>query len=228
MWYNVVTKSPRADVNSRGRDTLNWRFSMYPHSTTNPAPLCACGCGQFTIWRVRKNGWNTYIHGHQSRRPVEDRFWEKVDKNGPIPDHCPERGPCWIWMGSRKDFGYGDFARDGRLWLAHRVSWEIHYGPVPDGIQVCHQCDNPSCVRPDHLFLGTQTDNVQDCLSKGRHRTVHGENAHSCRLTTAHVLEARRLYSAGGFTKLGLSKQFGISRTAMRNIIDRKRWCHLN
>lgn len=94
-------------------------------------------------------------------KPIAERFWPKVDKSG----------ECWVWTASRDRTGYGKFGRGGgkRGWTkASRVSWEIHFGPVPDGLWVLHRCDNPPCVRPDHLFLGTCGDNNRDTASKGR------------------------------------------------------------
>lgn len=94
---------------------------------------------------------------------VEERFLEKVRK---------VTNRCWLWTGGkgkRKDgLMSGRFWMDGKLWMASRASWELHYGPIPDGLCVCHHCDNPLCVRPDHLFLGTQKDNMQDASRKGR------------------------------------------------------------
>ena len=75
---------------------------------------------------------------------------------------------CWIWMGYLNSGGYGSFYVDGQLRSAHRVSWELHYGPIPEGLNVCHHCDVPGCVNPDHLFVGTQKDNIRDALNKGR------------------------------------------------------------
>jgi hypothetical protein len=94
-------------------------------------------------------------------RPLEDRFWEKVRKG---PD-------CWVWVGAVSAPG-----QHGRIWVAEerrkviasRVSWTMHNGPIPDGMEVCHRCDNPPCVRPDHLFLGTHRANMRDASDKGR------------------------------------------------------------
>lgn len=98
-------------------------------------------------------------------RPLDERLWEKVVKD-PSPDGC------WIFMGAKSSFGHGIIANaDGTRWRAHRLSWELTNGPIPDGMLVLHHCDVPPCVRPDHLFLGTQTDNMSDCVSKGRHYT---------------------------------------------------------
>lgn len=82
------------------------------------------------------------------------RFWSKVD----VPDHVQ----CWEWKGARLPDGYGQFWLDGRIVRAHRFSYEAHYGPIPDGLHVMHACDNPSCVRPDHLRTGTVADNNAD------------------------------------------------------------------
>lgn len=95
----------------------------------------------------------------------EERFWKYV-LIGP---------KCWIWTGKPGSGGYGRINRggcNGRNVRAHRASWEIHYGKIPDGMWVLHTCDNPLCVRPDHLFLGTHTDNMHDCIRKNRHRAA--------------------------------------------------------
>lgn len=104
---------------------------------------------------------------------MSQRFWQKVDKAGPVPEHCPELGPCWIWTGARLPAGYGRIANSEpagpRVLNAHRVSWEMAHGSIPDGSHVLHRCDVPRCVRPDHLFLGDQAANVADMVAKGRH-----------------------------------------------------------
>lgn len=100
------------------------------------------------------------------RPPLNERFWAKVNKaTGLGPD-----GECWEWTGHLMKFGYGVVRADGKVRKAHRVSYALNNGPVPDDMMVCHRCDNPSCVRPDHLFLGTQQDNMDDRMAKGRYR----------------------------------------------------------
>ena len=105
-------------------------------------------------------------------KPVHERFWPKVNKNGPIPTTNPDLGPCWLWTANTNGkYGLlGSTKNRDRSDYAHRISWEMHYGPIPDGMCVCHHCDTPLCVRPDHLFLGTTQDNLADCGKKGRRR----------------------------------------------------------
>ena len=97
-------------------------------------------------------------------RVVEERFLAKVTKTE----------TCWVWEGAKRKYGYGKMvARDGGRIVqmtAHRVSWELHFGQIPQGFNVLHKCDNPCCVNPEHLFLGTQADNVRDMVDKKRHR----------------------------------------------------------
>ena len=129
---------------------------------------CECDCGKH---HVAAAGAMRYGHVHScgcavGRRaiPVEDRFWSKVRK--------ADGDGCWEWMGARVKTGYGQIGRSRtrQLIATHRLSWELYRGAIPSGLCVCHRCDNPRCVRPDHLFLGTQADNIHDMVAKGRHR----------------------------------------------------------
>lgn len=98
------------------------------------------------------------------------KFWARVDKT---PGLGPE-GTCWQWTKGPKN-GYGQVWWGGRLQLVHRVCWELSYGPIPEGMLVCHRCDNPPCVRPSHLFLGTHGDNARDAWAKGRASLLKGQ-----------------------------------------------------
>jgi hypothetical protein len=103
---------------------------------------------------------NRHCQNQDKFRPPEVRFWEKVEKGD----------GCWLWTAATNQQGYGRFSVDrvGTLWLAHHFAWVLAYGDIPDGLWVLHHCDTPACVRPDHLWLGTVTDNVRDMIAKGR------------------------------------------------------------
>ena len=148
-----------------------------------PIGLCQCGCGQKTsivpkAIPVRGYAKGQYFrfapnhNGHKKTpRPLSERFWSKVNKNGTIPPHCPNIGECWLWTGHIIVGGYGRLSvGHGIQEFAHRLSYMLHYGNIPNGCFVCHRCDNPPCVRPDHLFIGTHTDNMRDMIAKGRKR----------------------------------------------------------
>lgn len=105
-----------------------------------------------------------------SRGISSEGFWAKVNKEGPIPERMPEIGPCWVWTGSRDKDGYGTYggAKVGTR-KVHRQSWQMHFGALPeDKPNVLHHCDNPPCVRPDHLWVGTNADNSRDMVNKNR------------------------------------------------------------
>lgn len=113
-------------------------------------------------------------HYAYRRKPeqIAERFWARVNKNGPIPAHRPELGPCWVWTASKYKNGYGRFQFHNRVVGTHRVAWILTHGPLSDGYETCHHCDNPACVRPDHLFVGTSSDNAQDRERKGRGKSA--------------------------------------------------------
>jgi hypothetical protein len=149
-------------------------------------------------------------------RPIEVRFSEKVWRTE----------GCWIWCGSQIAFGHGRIGHNGRVTYAHRVSWELYRGPIPMGLCVCHKCDVPQCVNPDHLFLGTHTDNMRDMASKGRTGVHRGEsNAHHS-LTSIDVRFIRH-WSEVGFAGAEIGNAFGIAKTTANRIIARRAWAHI-
>jgi len=138
---------------------------------------------------------------------------------------------CWLWEGAIfKRTGYGQMRMNKKIFLAHRIAWELHRGPIPQGegyhgICVCHRCDNPFCVNPDHLFLGTHTDNMQDKANKGRTRPGDkGSKCHLSSLTEEQVLSIRK---ETGRTYTDIAKDYGVTRTAISSIIRRKQWKHI-
>lgn len=144
-----------------------------------------------------------------------ERFWANVNKDGPVAR--PELGSCWVWLGYRRNGQHGSIRFRDRILYAHRISFAVHFGTLPLEKVVCHHCDVPSCVRPDHLFLGTQLDNIADMRAKGRgcdppvHRGLANANAH---LTDAEVAELRSR-KAGGETQRALAKAFGVSQSTV-------------
>jgi hypothetical protein len=147
-----------------------------------------------------------------------ERFWAKVKKTD----------ICWTWKGSRNGDGYGHFFFNGRVMLAHRVVWTMANGAIPDGLQVLHKCDNPPCVRPDHLFLGTQLDNLADMEKKGRRDWSKGETCHDARLTEQQVIEIRDSSHPHDtqFCKMAAEK-YKVTPSHIRAIITGKKWKYL-
>jgi hypothetical protein len=129
---------------------------------------------------------------------------------------------CMEWTrGINKRHGYGYLSFKNKKQRAHRVSYELSFGPIPEGMHVCHKCDNRRCINPDHLFLGTDLDNVRDCVSKGRHAT--GAGMGTSKLTDEQVLAIR------GDTRIHrvIAEEYGISRSLVGLIHNRKAWKHL-
>lgn len=146
---------------------------------------------------------------------IEQRFWAKVNK-------LDGDNACWEWTRATANFGYGAFmVHTGRLEKAHRYSYEMAHGPIPKGACVLHKCDNPKCVRPDHLWLGTRADNNDDMAKKER----HGRN----KLTPEQVREARRAYAAKEekCSVRSLANRFGVTSNAMYLALIKKTFKHV-
>lgn len=153
-------------------------------------------------------------------RPIEERFWEKVDKRGP--------DDCWTWKASQVgDTGYGQFRQGKTMRRAHRVAYELCHGTRLGQEKVLHTCDNPICVNPAHLLLGTCADNSSDMVSKGRHS--YGENRPLSKLTDADVEEIREVYTPrcpiNG--RLGLSRRYKVSPKTIQRAVKRVCWKHV-
>lgn len=154
---------------------------------------------------------------------LEERFWNKVNKNGPTIAHIDT--PCWVWMAHCNISGHGRFSVNGKLGLAHRVSWLIHYGEFDNALDVLHKCDNPSCINPDHLFLGTHKDNMVDMVNKGRNVVFAGEASRTAKLTEAQVKEIKN--KSTFTTQTQLAKDYGVSQAAIWYILNGRNWKHL-
>ncbi len=158
-----------------------------------------------------------------STKSLADRFWAKVKKTD----------GCWLWIGCRDSKGYGQMSGGSRgapKVKAHRASWILCHGKIPESLCVRHKCDNPQCVRPDHLELGTLLDNNHDTVKRGRHvfqkqpeKHAQGEQVHGAKLTKELVIKIRKL-RADGWTQTRLAADFGVSQAAIWSILAGKTW----
>ncbi len=210
------------------------RGKTFHNEGPNPSGMCMCGCGQpapiatcTTKSRGNVQGKPVrFIHNHDKLvgPSLEERFWAKVAKLGP--------NDCWDWRGSENGHGYGHTrtVTNGVVKdvYAHRLSYEIHNGPIPEGMFVCHRCDNPRCVNPSHLFLGTAKDNVHDMICKGRNNRVpvKGVDCGTSKLTEEQVSAIRRRYACGE-RQVDLAADFSIGQSTVSAIVIRKTWKHI-
>ena len=152
-------------------------------------------------------------------KSITDRFWNRVDKTA----------LCWNWKTTRSD-GYGHIrAENNKKILAHRLSWVMHNGDIPDKLCVLHKCDNPSCVNPSHLFLGTHADNMADMATKkrGKSHSLVGSKLWTSKLTESQVLWIR-MWSGIKYSQQSIADAYGISQATISKIILRKTWKHVS
>ena len=147
---------------------------------------------------------------------TEKRFWSRVNKET----------ECWNWTGYFVGNRYGRIKLNGKVHRAHRMSWIIHNGEIPTGMCVLHKCDNPSCVNPDHLFIGTRADNMADMDAKGRRANFKGANNGNSKLTEAKVREIR-MWSELGYLQKRIATAYGVSKVNVSAIKHRRSWKHV-
>lgn len=201
------------------------------HDSTQEIPYgyCHCGCGQKTKLRQfddPRNGYSKgdpmrFVRNHDKRirpKPIYDarQFWSRVDKRGP--------DDCWEWQGPKSRGGYG-FDRDARHFdehLMHRVAYIYANGQIPNGLHICHHCDNRICCNPNHLFAGTNQDNIADKVAKSRQ--PRGKAHGIAKLTEEQVIEIRKRYAQGGIYMRELGEQYGVKYATISAIIRRENW----
>ena len=205
---------------------------MTEHTThETPYGYCLCGCGQKTNISAKNNTKRGYVKGKpfpfivghadklRAKRTLESRFWERVTPGAP--------DECWLWP-VPPSHTYGRIRseqyRGGKNVPTHRLSWEIHFGPIPDGMIVCHKCDTPACVNPAHLFLGTTADNMKDREEKGRHGFY--DQSVLSPLSSEQVVDIRQRH-AQGETQSALAREYGVCLNTVHKIVHRRSWRHV-
>lgn len=164
------------------------------------------GRGRVLVTKILKANNLKYIHTHIEVDKVS-LFWSKLNKNSP--------NGCWEWTGYRDKKGYGEFRIFGDNYRTHRVAYLLTNGEIPNEMFVCHKCDNPPCCNPDHLFLGTNQDNMIDCILKERKPNI--------KLTPALVKEIRAEFS-NGIDRIALMEKYKISRTTLNSTLRGEKW----
>jgi len=179
--------------------------------------LCA---HHYHQWRTGRPGISA---GPMTRRPIGLTWAEAFEL---VPKIVTASG-CSEWQGHKSQYGYGIiqskvYGSTG----AHRVAYAIAHGPIPHDVHVCHRCDNPPCVNPDHLFLGRDKENVADMIQKLRHS--YGEDSYHHRLTETEAIEILQRYAAGGIGRPQLGREYGVSASCIQGLTERRTWKHLD
>jgi hypothetical protein len=168
-----------------------------------------------------ENSGKTYVF---SGKEVK-RFWSYVDKNGPIPNHCPELGPCWIWIGFCRDNGYGQCSINGHCYKAHRVAFVISGGIFSNGYSVLHSCHNRKCCNPAHLKSGTHLDNMEDMVKSGRNKNRMVAEQKKPILSKDAVFEIKEMLKAN-ISIAQIARKFQKSRNQISAIKHQRAWCN--
>lgn len=162
------------------------------------------------------------LSGWKSRRlklTASERLWARLDRRN--------KYACWEWPGNRRPNGYGIIYADGKQRSTHRLSWESTHGEIPAGMLVCHKCDNRLCCNPSHLFLGTQSDNIMDCVSKNRNNHVKGESHPGSVFSEFDIRYIRKMYDSGAKIQQELANEYGVRHGTISKIVRRERWVHI-
>lgn len=152
------------------------------------------------------------------RKSITERFWSKVEIRG--------ADDCWLWQARLNFKGYGTFKWQGKMFQAHRVAYILTHGPIPERSLVCHSCDTPGCANPAHLWIGSNVDNMQDKLAKGRQHDTSGAKNANAKLTDSSIRDIRRLVAEGVKYKL-IGQRYGITPDHVWRISAHRAWKHV-
>lgn len=197
-----------------------------------------CGRDALRTMAKNKDDWPRRFNQHNALS-IPERFWSKVDRDGPVPAHMPSVGKCWVWMASDRR-GYGVFSPTRKESVsAHRFSWVLRNGAIPAGLFVLHHCDNTRCVRPSHLWLGTNEQNRADSVRKGRVASgkrcgvyTHPESRargerHGCAKINARTVRKIRAWIRRGETQRAIAVRVGLEQSTVGRIARRQNWAHV-
>jgi hypothetical protein len=219
MWYNMsilITNAPALLLATQGVTTHERMCSM-PHYN-RVCPTCQ---KEFSTSKKQTLCCSISCGKYHAKQPVGIRFWDKVFKS-------PEPNGCWLWQGKLNSKGYGTTTAWAKTISTHRLSYILEHGSIPEDMHVLHKCDVRNCVRPDHLFIGTNHDNVLDCLHKGRKVIPDnsGSNHGMAKLTEVDVSEILKLHREG-VNNIELSKMFKTADGNISRIVNGLSWKHV-
>lgn len=190
----------------------------------NTDGYCLCGCGNRTnivlvnvkAYGLKKGDFRPFLKGHHTKilKPNKEKFMRHVLK---------DVSGCWLWTAHIDEHGYGRYTLDGVFMGAHRAAYKIFVGEIPLGLLALHKCDNPQCCNPEHLFIGTQKDNMQDKIKKGRANWALGERCGSSKLNNEKVLKIKNSIEHSSV----LARVFGVDPRTIRDIKNNITWRHL-
>lgn len=209
----IVKGEPARYLANHYQRNSDKEFPRFPDEATADGMCAIEGCTnpqlRYGVCSLHYQRWKRTKSFDLVTITEEERFWSKVDKTSATG--------CWNWTATRNAQGYGAIRHNRKMVAAHRLVWEMTNGPIPDGLDVCHHCDNPSCVNPSHLFLGTHGDNMLDMAIKERR---------IFKLTQRDVKEIRRLRSEGRLLS-DIAELFGISSSSVSGIALGRTWKHV-
>ena len=209
-----------------GKHYYRWKTHGDPLVSLKSGGLCSIdGCSSKIEARklCPKHYMRLKTHGDPTIKSVKELSpKERIIMNSAIDTNTD----CWIFIGNRVKNGYGQICINGKIGIAHRHSYVAFKGDIPGGLLVCHKCDNPSCVNPEHLFIGTHQDNSDDKIKKGRHNAAKGEKHYKSKLSATDVINIRSM-AKDGLTENEIAKKFNIGRGAVSSIKRRQCWKHI-